>query len=197
MVEAAFSYAVLGDIGGTNARLELSKVVKGAVKPDIVKSVFYRTNDYKGGLDAVLEVFLDEYKGTEKYPTIGVIAVACPVTDNIAEKFANSDWPQIDGNATGKKFGLQSLTLLNDFAAIGHALSNITQTEVTVVNEGRDDLLGVKAVVGPGTGLGVAYVGQTDNGKGGVLNTIYPTEGGHTNFAYSDEEEIAWGKFFL
>jgi len=197
MAEASFSWAILGDIGGTNARLELTKVVQGSTKPEVVKSVFYRTNDYAGGLYEVLELFLNEFRSTDRYPTIGVIAVACPVNQNCSEKFANSIWPPIDGAAVGKKFGLTSFTLLNDFEAIGHALSQVGTSDVVVVTEGKSEPFGIKAVVGPGTGLGVAYVGKSYNESGKIINTVYPTEGGHTQFPASDEEEAAWGKYFL
>lgn len=196
MAESTFSYAILGDIGGTNARLELTKVIKDSSKPEVVKSIFYSTQDYKG-LDEVLEQFLSEFKGTDKYPTIGVIAVACPVNQNCSEKFANCDWPPINGDETGKKFGLTSLTLLNDFEAIGHALNKVGNDDVVVINKGKAETFGMKVVVGPGTGLGVACVGTGYNESGKVVNTVYPTEGGHTHFAATDEEEVAWGKYFL
>lgn len=197
MAERTHHYAVLGDVGGTNARLELSKVVKGAFETEIVKNVFYRTNDYQNGLDEVLEEFLKEFIDTEQWPHIAVIAVACPVHDNIAEKFANSIWPPIDGSEIAQRFKFDSCTLLNDFVAVGYALGLVKDEDTTTVSPGKPENLGIKCAVGPGTGLGVAFVTHHTDDDGDIAPTIYPVEAAHSVFAAQDDEEIEFRNFFL
>ena len=194
---ATYGYAILADVGGTNARLELSKVNRGVFKSEVIKSTVYTTNNYDGGLDQVLNEFLEEFRGTEQYPSIGVIAVAAPVVNNITEKFANSTWPPIDGDATAKKFGLSSLTLLNDFVAVGHALDFVTESDLATINKGKPTPTGIKTAVGPGTGLGVCFVSHHKTEKNQVIPQVNPVEAAHSVFSSQDDEEVEFGKFFL
>jgi glucokinase len=65
-------YALVGDVGGTNARLALCDLSSG----EISRAKTYSGLDYPS-LEAVVRVYLDEHKADVKD---GCIAIACPVT---------------------------------------------------------------------------------------------------------------------
>ena len=84
---------------------------------------------------------------------------------------------------------VERLTLLNDFAAVGHAVARAGE-EHFVTLAGPDVPLpgaGTLAVVGPGTGLGVAHVWR----DGAGFYRVQATEGGHIDFAPLDPVEDA------
>lgn len=65
-------YALVGDVGGTNARLALCDLSSGAIS----RAKTYSGLDYPS-LEAVVRVYLDEHKAEVKD---GCIAIACPIT---------------------------------------------------------------------------------------------------------------------
>jgi glucokinase len=86
----------------------------------------------------------------------------------------------------GKRLGLDRVTLINDFGAVGHAvvrvgpehLSHLCGPDVPLPQQG------VISIVGPGSGLGVAHVLRRE-GRSHVIEC----EGGHIDFAPVDEIE--------
>ena len=65
-------YALVGDVGGTNARLALCDIASG----EISQAKTYSGLDYPS-LEAVIRVYLEEHKVEVKD---GCIAIACPIT---------------------------------------------------------------------------------------------------------------------
>lgn len=65
-------YALVGDVGGTNARLALCDVNSG----EISQAKTYSGLDYPS-LEAVVRVYLEEHKVSVED---GCIAIACPIT---------------------------------------------------------------------------------------------------------------------
>ena len=86
----------------------------------------------------------------------------------------------------GKRLGLDRVTLINDFGAVGYAVVRVGQEHLTHLC-GPDITLpnqGVVSVVGPGSGLGVAHVLRRDG-----CDHVIECEGGHIDFAPVDEIE--------
>lgn len=65
-------YALVGDVGGTNARLALCDIASG----EISQAKTYSGLDYPS-LEAVVRVYLDEHSVSVED---GCIAIACPIT---------------------------------------------------------------------------------------------------------------------
>ena len=65
-------YALVGDVGGTNARLALCDIDTG----EISQAKAYSGLDFPS-LEAVVRVYLDEHKVSVED---GCIAIACPIT---------------------------------------------------------------------------------------------------------------------
>jgi glucokinase len=68
----------------------------------------------------------------------------------------NSPWI-VDGPELRARFGLTRIGLVNDFEAIAHALPYLGETDLYPLGSGTQAVIGAPmAVLGPGTGLGVA-----------------------------------------
>jgi glucokinase len=140
-----------------------------------------KTNDYPS-FKAAWDVF--RASTPAPLPRDAAIAVACP-TDTQVLRLTNVDW-FINQTTLSTELGVERCTILNDFAAVAHAVQHAPHDEMIQVC-GPDSPLprtGTISVVGPGTGLGVAQVFRTANSA-----HVIATEGGHIGFAPSDEFE--------
>jgi len=86
-----------------------------------------------------------------------------------------------------ERFGLSELCLLNDFEAIAWALPHLGPAHTRPLGKDVPAREGVKVVLGPGTGLGVAALLPAD-GRWHVI----ASEGGHTSLGPQapDEAEV-------
>jgi glucokinase len=116
-------------------------------------------------------------------PGVAALAVAAPVEGELL-KLTNNPWV-IRPALVAERMGLDAALLVNDFAAVAHAVSVCGPQDFAAL-AGPDAPLpaaGVVSVIGPGTGLGVAAL---------LLGTparVIATEGGHIDFAPLDSLE--------
>ncbi len=170
------------DIGGTHARFAIAEVRNGRVA-SISDPVTQKVAEH-----ASLQLAWQAYGETigRPMPRAAAIAVASPVNDELI-KLTNNPWiirPQLIPD----RLGAETWTLVNDFAAIGHAVAQLGDNAFLHVC-GPDVPLpdrGSITVCGPGTGLGVAQVYRHSGGY-----DIIATEGGHIDFAPLDAIEDA------
>lgn len=168
-----------GDIGGTHARLGLFEVADdGSGRPVPLHEETYRSADF-AGLVEVARAFLDR---EEAGPEAASFAVAGPVTGD-AYRLPNLGW-EIREAELAETLGIPRLQVLNDFDAIGHGLPCLEETEIAILQEGRPSARGSIVVLGPGTGLGAAYLTWCDGGY-----RVRSSEGGHGGFAPGDALE--------
>ncbi|MFO1294246.1 MAG: glucokinase [Rubrivivax sp.] len=175
---------LLADIGGTNARF-------GWVgEPDmpVARVRVLRTADHAdpaAAARAYLDALAAELGSGHAAPRAAAFAVATAVgADRIA--FTNSAW-SFSRRDTERALGLQRLIVLNDFEALALALPRLHGPQLRAV--GPDTPAApdaARAVIGPGTGLGV----------GGLLPhagqwVALPGEGGHATLAAADDFESA------
>jgi glucokinase len=163
----------VADIGGTNARFALSGPDG---RPSAVKKLIVA--DYAGVVEAA-RAYLGERQVRE-----AVFAVATPVgVDRI--KFTNSPWA-FSIEATRQALGLERLAVINDFTAQALAIPVLQEQERVQIREGAPVPGEPIAVIGPGTGLGVAGLLPV----GDAWHPI-PSEGGHISMAAHDDVEAA------
>ena len=113
-----------------------------------------------------------------------VFAVATPVgVDRI--KFTNSPWT-FSIEATRKALGLERLEVINDFTAQALAIPVLQEQERAQICNGAPVPGEPIAVIGPGTGLGVAGLVRV----GEAWHPI-PSEGGHISAAAHDDVDAA------
>jgi glucokinase len=121
-----------------------------------------------------------------------VFAVAGPIEKGVYSNPPNIAW-DIDVSDSAKRFQLKRCFLINDFAAQAYACrTSILESERQIV-PGEIDHTAALAVIGAGTGLGMAAL--MPDGAGGYL--AVPSEGGHGAFAFETPAEFDFMKFLI
>jgi len=171
---------LLADIGATNCRLALTHGATGGATDEAAHSAVYATCDYPSPGDAIA-AFLDSWQGPA--PTRAALAVAAPVIGDHAQ-LTNQSW-SFDRADLQRQFGLERVILVNDLAAQARAvLASPIGDLIDVGPSLALDAPGSIAIVGPGTGLGVARLDPTSK------TPVTSTEGGHVGFAPNDDVEM-------
>jgi glucokinase len=166
---------IVGDIGGTNARLHLL-----SPRGRLERHQVFASHDYPS-LEAAVRAFLGP-----KPPriTAAVFGVAGPVVDNRCVG-TNLPWV-IDGRVVSRKLGVRKVTLLNDLVALSlGAVAVRPSKRVVLGTAGAPKKKGNLAVIAAGTGLGEAILVWD-----GERHVPSATEGGHADFAPRDEVEM-------
>lgn len=162
----AFEFPILvGDIGGTNARFAVVEHAEATTsEPQIVHTADFATID-----DAIRAAVLEKL-GIQ--PRSALLALAGPVIgDEIP--LTNCPWVVKPRKMAGT-VGLMDVMLLNDFEAQALAVVALGDHHVEKIGGGEALEHAGRAVLGPGTGLGVAGLIKAD-GKWIPV----PGEGGH------------------
>lgn len=168
---------LVGDVGGTNARFALARMVNG--RPRLEHFESFPAETHPTFLDGV-KAYLD---GCPVKPTGGVIAVAGPVTDGAID-LTNSPWRVSEGEL--QTLGLNPIRLINDFEALAWGAPVVPEDDLASLGgPGKGDPHAAIALVGPGTGFGVSALARDAHGREMAL----PSEGGHACFAPGDEVE--------
>jgi glucokinase len=192
-----------GDIGGTKTNLALYDWTIERTEPIRLES--YPSRDYKS-LEEILQEFLgpltpstvpDEAETVASdAATKGLgpaepleLAAACfgiagPVIDNRSQT-TNLPWV-IDGPRIAEQFDIPHVRLLNDLEATAYGILLLRPDEIEVLNPGvppkkRQAL----ALIAAGTGLGEAILFWD-----GLSYRPMPSEGGHSDFAPNNDNEI-------
>jgi glucokinase len=165
---------LLADIGGTHSRFAL---LGANGRPDQVVS--WDNDDY-GSLEIAIAAYIAKVAAK---PQAAVIAVAGPVAGrDIA--LTNRSW-QFNLDMLARRFGFSRIDAINDFEAQAWALGQLREGDTRIIGSAAQVTRGVKVVLGPGTGLGVAaLVPLVDGGWQPVA-----TEGGHVSFGAANKDE--------
>jgi glucokinase len=168
---------VAADIGGSHARFALANVEGGQVT-SLGEAVTFKTVEH-ASLQTAWETFSEQLG--RALPRAAAIAVACPIAGEML-KLTNNPWI-IRPAMIGERLGVDRVTLVNDFGAVGHAVVRVGREHLSHLC-GPDVPLpeqGVISIVGPGSGLGVAHVLRREG-----RNHVIECEGGHIDFAPLD-----------
>ncbi len=170
---------VAADIGGTHCRFAI------ATRHDDGRITLTHEAKLKVADHASLQTAFEAYREGlgRSVPTHAALAVAAPVDGELL-KLTNNPWV-IRPAHIAERLGLDSAILVNDFAAVAHAVSACGPKDFEPVAgpEGGIPEAGVVSVIGPGTGLGVAML------LTGARPRVIATEGGHIDFAPLDSLE--------
>ncbi len=176
--------ALVGDVGGTNARLALAEWKGKAEGWTVLRERHFPSGNY-AGLTPILREFLAGPGGGGAAPDKAVLAVAGPV-DLGRGRLSNRGWI-VDSEEIARETGIPRVRLLNDFSAVGHALPTLPPSSFTVLHEGAASSSGERppiAIIGPGTGLGQGLLLWNGN-----RYVVHPSEGGHAEFAPRTPQE--------
>lgn len=167
-------YALVGDVGGTNARLALCDLNTG----DISQAKTYSGLDFPS-LEAVIQHYLKEHNISVQS---GCVAIACPINGDWVE-MTNHTWAFSTAEMK-QNLGFDHLEIINDFTGVSMAIPALKK-EHLIQFGGGEPVPGKPVVVyGAGTGLGVSHLVHVDKRW-----ISLPGEGGHSDFAANSEEE--------
>ncbi|MFL1453411.1 glucokinase [Marinobacter sp. GN3S48] len=173
----ATHYSLVGDIGGTNARFAL--VERGSFQPQAIEIL--ACGDYRN-----LDHAVTEYLARVGVSEVGeaCLAVASPVTGSRV-RMTNNHWC-FDTDEIRRQFGWRTFKVINDFTAMALGVPHVPEEHLVHVCGGPGDSRRARLVMGPGTGLGVSGLVPINEGWVPLM-----TEGGHVDFAPTDEDEMA------
>jgi glucokinase len=87
---------------------------------------------------------------------------------------------------------IEKVQLINDFEAVGYGILGLQPSDLHALQTGHYQPQAPIAIIGAGTGLGQGFLIHHDN-----QYTIFPTEGGHGDFAPRSELEFQLLKYLL
>ena len=169
---------LVGDIGGTNARLALSNSESGELlEVEVLAAADYP--DFKDAVRSYLKKF--DFRSDLKR---ACFAVASPIVgDHVS--FTNNPW-SFSKEDLKREFGLDVLKVINDFEAMARSLPYLANEDLTSIGGRERNTERPMAILGPGTGLGMAALIPFAGKK-----VPLATEGGHAGFCPGDEREQA------
>lgn len=166
---------LVADIGGTNARFALETAPQKIEQVEVLPC-----NDYDTVVDAA-RAYL-KLVGNPKI-SHSAIAIANPVLGDWVQ-MTNHHWA-FSIETTRQALGLETLIVLNDFTAQALAITRLGDDELVQVGGSHQVENAPKAVIGPGTGLGVSGLIPSNSGWVPLAG-----EGGHVSFSPFDDAEI-------
>jgi glucokinase len=168
---------LIADIGGTNARFALVEGDGTTRDTRVLACSEYPT------LEDACATYLAEVAPGER-PARAAFAVASPVIGDWVD-MTNHIW-SFSIEALHQHLGFETLRVVNDFVAVALAIPALRADDLEQVGGRRPDPGAVVAILGPGTGLGVAGLVPSD-GRWLPL----ATEGGHVTMPAADDREAA------
>ena len=175
---------LIADIGATSSRCALLDD-KGQI---VARETFANTEF--ADVESLLEHYLQQLNAGDR-PRRAALAVAAPILYDRVQMI-NIDWQFSQAELKGR-LKLAELTVVNDFAAIAWGLPDLNSHELRKVGRGDAATDSPLAVIGPGSGLGVAaLIPATDSwvsvsGEGGhvSISPITSTEAAVADYVRS------------
>ncbi|HEY9737888.1 MAG TPA: glucokinase [Trichocoleus sp.] len=192
------TYLLAGDIGGTKTILRLVKTHSstwaGAAQAPL-ENCYEKQFSSAAYPDLVpmVKAFLHEAEsvnGQQQVPERACFAIAGPVVDNTSV-LTNLAW-SLSAHRLESDLHLTRVQLINDFEAVGYGTLGLQGHDLLTLQPGQYDATAPIAVIGAGTGLGQGFLIPQ-----GDIFTIFPTEGGHADFAPRSELEFQLLNYLL
>ncbi|WP_448507587.1 glucokinase [Immundisolibacter sp.] len=175
-----------GDIGGTKTLLLRGRWQAGRL--ETLAEVRFDSAAY-----ADLTNIVGEFLAGVPVPQSACFAVAGPVRParggGTQARITNLPW-ELDSARLHSALGIRRVSLINDLVAVGHGIALLSPADVLTVQAGQPQVDGMRAVISVGTGLGMALVVPGPDG-----GWVFPSEGGHVDFAPLDEQQVRLREF--
>ena len=175
-----------GDIGGTKTILQL---VEKSDSPAIhtIYQESYQSADFPD-LVPIVQKFLAQ--ANTPIPEKACFAIAGPIVKNTA-KLTNLAW-FLDTERLEEELGIPHISLINDFAAVGYGIEGLQKEDLLTLQVGKPQPETPIGIIGAGTGLGQGFlIKQGDDYQ------VFPSEGGHADFAPRNEMEFQLLRYLL
>lgn len=164
-----------GDVGGTKVHLALFDFTDGDLKH--TRDQVFPAKQYAG-----LEEIVKEFVVSEKV-TAACFGVPGPVRDGRL-RLTNLPWT-LDSRELARDLSIDYVFLINDLQANGYGIAELGPDQVYTLSEGDSSQVANRGLISAGTGLGEAFL--VWDGRDYVP---YPSEGGHSDYAPRNEDEI-------
>ncbi|WP_394751757.1 glucokinase [Crenothrix sp.] len=174
-----------GDVGGTKTILALFSAGENGYV--CVKKQRYASADF-----ATFNELLGLFLANANHPQVSVVSigVAGPIVNGDCHA-TNLPW-LLNRSEIGQCTRAQKVLLINDLEASAWGLLALPEHQFVELNPNAEVLHGNHAVIAAGTGLGEAIMAW-----GGTKHHIIASEGGHSDFAPRNAQEIALLTFML
>ncbi|NJO10695.1 MAG: glucokinase [Leptolyngbyaceae cyanobacterium SL_1_1] len=189
-----------GDIGGTKTMLRLVATdTAWAANPksskQAVSSLYenrYASSDFPDLVPMVNQFLQEAAAATDSQPApaAACFAIAGPVVNNTSD-LTNLAW-FLEGDRLRAELNLKQVELINDFEAVGYGILGLEAEDLETLQDGDLKTHAPVAIIGAGTGLGQGFLIY----QGGDYQ-VYPSEGGHADFAPRSELEFQLQKYLL
>jgi glucokinase len=160
-----------GDVGGTKVDLALYRFEHGQLVH--VREERFPAQKFSG-LEEIVRQFLAASSSPEI--TAACFGVPGPVRGGRL-RLTNLPW-ELDTRQLSADLNITHLFLINDLEANGYGIAELTSEQIFTLNEGDPAVVGTRAIVSAGTGLGEGVLLWN-----GVTHVPMPSEGGHCDFA--------------
>jgi glucokinase len=167
--------ALIADIGGSTSRFALAEA--GGPLAHIAAVA----NDSHASLEDAIAWYLD---GIDVAPHGAVLAVAGPVDGNEIA-LTNRSW-RFRTSDVAARFRFGAVKVVNDFEAVAWAVLGLMPDQMQPLGPVPHARHGVRVVLGPGTGLGIAAL--VPDGRDWH---VVASEGGHVSFGPGRPDEEA------
>jgi len=167
--------ALIGDIGGTNARFALVEHPGRFSRPRVLPTHAHAS------LAAAISAYLADEQLSAPPPQ-AVLAVASPITgDDVV--LTNHPWSLSIGSLR-QQLGVEKLRVINDFVACALAIPHLGERDRVQIGGGVAVDGAPIGIIGPGTGLGVSALMR-------INSEVVPleSEGGHVTLAAETARE--------
>lgn len=193
-------FVILGDLGGTNIRLEVvdATVPSSLPREDALHSARFRTQDFTS-FEEALRTFASGLPDDIASSLWGAALAVCgPVVDGgavcLAPIMGKGGWNPTNASIA-EALGVPCAYMVNDFVAVGLALpAAAARSELVDLYTPPAPFVrpattpgSTVAVLGPGTGLGECFGVYRESGE----LAVFPSEGGGADYAPRTDEEWA------
>ena len=167
---------IIADIGGTNARFALADESGALSSIEVLQCT-----EFKGPIEAV-QAYLAKIDCSTPLAQASFSVAAALAGDRV--NITNNHWA-FGIIEVEQALGLEKLTVINDFAAKALAIPKLGEADLLRIGGGEVTTYQPVAILGPGTGLGVASLIHTESGWTPVAG-----EGGHVSWAPQNDREV-------
>jgi len=166
---------LIADIGATHSRCALLNHDGEILAPETFN------NSEHSGVEPLLKAYLQRRRASD-HPARAALAVAAPILEDHVE-MTNLQW-SFSQISLQVSLDVRRLHVLNDFEAQAWSLLDLDAEQIRQIGRGESSKRGAKAVLGPGSGLGVGGLLPHADGW-----TAIAGEGGHVTLPATTSEE--------
>ncbi|MDX2100327.1 MAG: glucokinase [Leptolyngbyaceae cyanobacterium bins.59] len=181
-----------GDVGGTKTILRLVET-QGGERQEALFETRYSSHDFPDLVPMVADFLktASQKTGQKMAPQKACFAIAGPVTHQTS-LLTNLGWC-LESERLEKDLHLDRVRLINDFEAVGYGVLGLQPEDLLTLQAGKPEEQAPIAVIGAGTGLGQGFLIW----QGEMGYSVYPSEGGHADFAPRSETEFQLLKYLI